>query len=263
MNKPNTSGFPGMSAMTDTLDFMKNMWGGMSAPGMGIPGIIMPTLSVEEIDKQIKDLKAVESWLNVNMTMLRSTIQALEVQSATITTLQAMGQTFSDTVKPGPVAGDASAATSSRGGYSFSASAPAPDDAPGSRPVPEQSAAQQSASAANEQPEDEPAVDSAASGVKGDGSNFAAPMANPAAWWNMLQDQFKQAVGSAMASEPAAPTAPTAKKTKPASKSKPAPKAKPASKAKPTTKSKPASKSKVSAKLVPKAPGKAKAPTKT
>ena len=79
MIKPNMSNIPGMGAMTDTLDFVKNLWGGMSVPGMGIPGMVMPTLSVEEINKQIADLKAVESWLTLNMNMLRGTIQALEV----------------------------------------------------------------------------------------------------------------------------------------------------------------------------------------
>ena len=30
-----------------------------------------------------------------------------------------------------------------------------------------------------------------------------AAFANPAAWWNLLQDQFKQAVSTAVAAEPA------------------------------------------------------------
>lgn len=93
MTQPNMPNLPGFDAMADTLEFVKNMWGGMQAP-TGIPGMVMPTLSVEEINKQIADLKAVESWLNVNMNMLRGTIQALEVQSATLSTLHAMGQTF-------------------------------------------------------------------------------------------------------------------------------------------------------------------------
>lgn len=93
MTQPNMPNLPGFDAMADTLEFVKNMWGGMQAP-TGMPGMVMPTLSVEEINKQIADLKAVESWLNVNMNMLRGTIQALEVQSATLATLHAMGQTF-------------------------------------------------------------------------------------------------------------------------------------------------------------------------
>ncbi|MGZ3239882.1 MAG: PhaM family polyhydroxyalkanoate granule multifunctional regulatory protein, partial [Burkholderiaceae bacterium] len=104
MTNPNTSSIPGMGAMTDTFDFMKNLWGSMSVPGlpgMKIPGMVMPTLSVEEIDKQIKDLKSVESWLTMNLTMLRGTIQALEVQSATITTIQSMSTSFATAMKPG------------------------------------------------------------------------------------------------------------------------------------------------------------------
>ncbi len=99
MTQPNMPNLPGFDAMAGTLEFVKNMWGGMQT-STGIPGMVMPTLSVEEIKKQITDLKAVESWLNVNMNMLRGTIQALEVQSATISTLHAMGATFGADMKP-------------------------------------------------------------------------------------------------------------------------------------------------------------------
>src|SRR5882724_3558679 len=85
MLKPPLPNAPGSSAMTDTFDFVKNLWGGMHLPGM-----VVPTVSVDEINKKIADLKAVESWLNLNMNMLRGTIQALQVQSATLATLQSM-----------------------------------------------------------------------------------------------------------------------------------------------------------------------------
>src|SRR4051794_15708193 len=114
MIKPAMPNLPGLSAMTDTLEFMKNMWGGMGASSTGIPGMMMPTLSVEEINKQIKDLKAVESWLSVNMNMLRGTIQALEVQSATISTLQAMGQNLSAAMNPAATGNTASASSFSQ-----------------------------------------------------------------------------------------------------------------------------------------------------
>jgi hypothetical protein len=165
---------PGMGAMTDTLDFVKNLWGGMSIPGMGIPGMVMPTLSVEEINKQISDLKTVESWLTLNMNMLRSTIQALEVQSATIATLKSMSETLSAAVKPSPARNAASAAP------------PAAKEEP--------KAAAPEAEAPPEQPKA-----AAAAGPTAAGSN--AQLGNPAVWWNMLQDQFKQAVNTAMASE--------------------------------------------------------------
>lgn len=81
--------YSGANPMGDTLAFVKQLWSGMKIPGMSIP-----SLSPEDIDKQIADLKAVESWLQVNMNMLRSSIQALEVQSATLTALRSMGESF-------------------------------------------------------------------------------------------------------------------------------------------------------------------------
>lgn len=111
MTQPNMPNLPGFDAMADTMEFVKNMWGGMKAPAAGIPGMVMPTLSVEEINKQIADLKAVEAWLNANMTMLRGTIQALEVQSATISTLRTMGETFGANMQGSPATHPAAAAS--------------------------------------------------------------------------------------------------------------------------------------------------------
>jgi PAB1-binding protein PBP1 len=48
----------------------------------------MPTLDIEELDKRIQDLKSVENWLQLNMNVLRSTIQGLEVQRATLEALK-------------------------------------------------------------------------------------------------------------------------------------------------------------------------------
>lgn len=163
MTQPNMPNLPGFDAMADTLEFVKNMWGGMQAP-TGIPGMVMPTLSVEEINKQIADLKAVESWLNVNMNMLRGTIQALEVQSATLSTLHAMGQTFGAGMPQGANAAPNKAAAAAASHASAAASAQKP------------------ASAAD------PLLATAAAGT-------------PEAWWNMLQAQFNQAVSSVMAEE--------------------------------------------------------------
>lgn len=186
MTQPNMPNLPGFDAMADTMEFVKNMWGGMKPPAGAIPGMVMPTLSVEEINKQITDLKAVEAWLTANMNMLRGTIQALEVQSATISTLQSMGQTFA---------------------------APPKAETPVEPPV----------------------------ATASDPLHSTAGTANPAAWWNMLQDQFNQAVSSVMSEETAlqkkAASKPAARKStatkKPAAKSsanKPAKKRTPAAK---------------------------------
>lgn len=56
--------------------------------GLG-PDIVAPLMSVEELDKRITDLRAVEQWLKLNLSMLQSTIQALQVQRSTMATLRA------------------------------------------------------------------------------------------------------------------------------------------------------------------------------
>ena len=161
---------PGMNAMNDTMEFVRNMWGAMKVPGM-----TMPSLSPEEINKQITDLKAVESWLQLNMNMLRSSIQALEMQSATLSTLQTMGDNFAQTMK------------------SMTPEAE-PEKQEFQSPF-AQYAYPKPATAA--EPEPEPIKPPQAEQTE-DVNNMAAQFANPAAWWSVVQDQFSQAVGNAM-----------------------------------------------------------------
>lgn len=183
MAKHEMPNIPGAAVMTDTLDFVKNLWGSMSVPGISIPGITAPTLSVEELDKKINDLKAVETWLNLNMSMLRTTIQALEVQRGTIATLKSMGASLAAAVQQPPGKTDKPLFESPYASAFFQHAA-TPQPAPIPVPVP---AAPVKAA--------EPEAQSDAT------SGAATQMANPAAWWNLLQDQFKQAVSTTMASD--------------------------------------------------------------
>ncbi|MDB5816219.1 MAG: hypothetical protein JWM03_1882 [Rhodocyclales bacterium] len=73
----------------NNMDFMRQMWSNM---GFGLPGMVTPTLDVDEIAKRITDLKAVEGWLKMNLSMLQMTIQGLEVQSAALSAVRAMSQ---------------------------------------------------------------------------------------------------------------------------------------------------------------------------
>jgi hypothetical protein len=57
---------------------------------------VAPTLNVEEIDKRIAELKAVQFWLDQNATALKATIQALEVQKMTLATLAGMNLQMND-----------------------------------------------------------------------------------------------------------------------------------------------------------------------
>ena len=56
--------------------------------GVPMPGMVTPTLDVADIDKRIADLKSVENWLNLNLNVLRMTIQGLEIQKATLAAMQ-------------------------------------------------------------------------------------------------------------------------------------------------------------------------------
>ena len=82
--------------VNDPLNFMRNMWGNM---GFSLPGMVAPTFDLEELDKRIKDMKAVEGWLRMNLSMLQMTIQGLEMQRTTVSTVQEMGQMASDAAR--------------------------------------------------------------------------------------------------------------------------------------------------------------------
>lgn len=73
---------------SDPFEFLKKMWGPM---GHSLPGMVTPTLDVGEIDKRISELKSVETWLAMNLNMLKMTIQGLEMQRSTLSAFQAMG----------------------------------------------------------------------------------------------------------------------------------------------------------------------------
>jgi hypothetical protein len=205
-NMPNIPGmpnFPGMGAMTDTLEFVKNLWGSMGIPGLnmssmnmpGLPGMVVPTLSVEEIRKKVSDLRAVETWLELNMNMLRGTIQALEVQAATLATLQSMGDALSATVS-----------STSGFGQPVQQKPAAPSRASSSSAPEQKSAAAPGAQRASEALPGMSGLDEASV------ASLTAPLINAATWWNMLQDQFTQAVNTAIAAEaPAMPSAASAK----------------------------------------------------
>ncbi|OBV37032.1 hypothetical protein ASR47_100283 [Janthinobacterium psychrotolerans] len=206
MANPQMPHLPGAAVMTDTLDFVKNLWGSMSVPGMGVPGMTAPSLSVEELDKKINDLKAVEAWLNLNISMLRGSIQALEVQRGTIATLKSMGASMAAAITQ-PGATEKNLFDSVPYASAFFQQTP-PAAKPAEKAPPPPPPAPQEAPA----PQAQPAQQASPS------ADAAAQLANPAVWWNLLQDQFKQAVSTAMTPEPA----------KEGAAAKPAPRAKPA-----------------------------------
>lgn len=170
---------PNAAGMTDTLEFVKNLWGGMNVPGVTMPTMGGAGLSTDELDKKITDLKAVESWLNLNLGMLRGTIQALEVQRGTLATLKAMGDSMTQAMQR--AGSDPALAQPFASFFAQAATPPSTSSAPSATPQ---------ADASTPGGESAPADQSA--GIAG------AAMPAAVAWWNMLQDQFRQAVANAM-----------------------------------------------------------------
>jgi len=189
MLKPPSQTVPGM---TDTLEFVKNLWSGMNVPGMGA-GSLGGGLSTDELDKRITDLKAVESWLNLNLSMLRTSIQAMEVQRGTIAALKSMSDSMAQALSGhAGQGGDQTASLPPFSAFFTASGAPEPGT-------------------------NTPGAGAAAGPAVGAGGAGGADATMPAAvaWWNLLQEQFRQAVASAMppdgSTTTAAPEAPAAR----------------------------------------------------
>ena len=68
----------------DWLEFMQKMWNPMSFP---MPGMTMPTVDIKEVEKKIAELKAVETWLTMNVGFVQMTVKTLEMQKAALESL--------------------------------------------------------------------------------------------------------------------------------------------------------------------------------
>ena len=78
------------------FDFLQNLVKGAGAALPGIGQWVAPTIDPDEIDKRIKELRTVQYWLEQNTRMLEATIQALEVQRMTLSTLKTMNVQMDD-----------------------------------------------------------------------------------------------------------------------------------------------------------------------
>jgi hypothetical protein len=155
---------------------------GAAVPGMG--QWIAPTLDPAEIDKRIDELRTVQFWLEQNARMLATTVQALEVQRMTLSTLQTMNVQMGDlrdAMKIAPAAKDDSRST---GGAAQAAPAAA------ARPAGEQAAGAERAAAR--------APKARAAGKDVEAPPPAPPAVDPVQWWTALTRQFTEIATSAM-----------------------------------------------------------------
>lgn len=93
----NTPGFD-FTQFVPGFDFMKNLGTGTGGSANAASAWIAPTMDPEELDKRIQELKTVQFWLEQNAKALGATIQAMEVQRMTLSTLKSMNMNFQDMV---------------------------------------------------------------------------------------------------------------------------------------------------------------------
>ncbi|SEI62025.1 PhaM family polyhydroxyalkanoate granule multifunctional regulatory protein [Achromobacter sp. NFACC18-2] len=222
---------PGMGQNSDlsgnpllaSMEMMRQAWAGLTGPGGLASSLPMaPPMNLEDLDRRIAELRSVENWLRMNLSMLSSTIQGMEVQRSTISTLRA----FVDS------ASRMDLGTAPEGG------APSPlEVALGLKPAPKSagaghgSSAQPDNAASGQAKEDASAQSDAASGSAAGasatgGAESAAAMSEQMgaaaqsaskAWWDLLQQQFNQIAAATAASMPAsAPAEDTGAKPDPA-----------------------------------------------
>ena len=112
MSQPSIPSFPDFGKLVPGFDFLQNLAKqAASGSSQAIPQLpnlgnwIAPTLNVEDLDKRVQELKAVQFWLDQNAAALKATIQALEVQKMTLATLKGMNLNMAEmanafTLKP-------------------------------------------------------------------------------------------------------------------------------------------------------------------
>ena len=90
------TGATDLARMVPGFEFLQGLLKNASA---GLPNMgqwVAPTLNPEELEKRIQELKTVQFWLEQNARLLASTIQAMEVQRMTLSTLQSMNLPLAD-----------------------------------------------------------------------------------------------------------------------------------------------------------------------
>ncbi|MHA6847182.1 PhaM family polyhydroxyalkanoate granule multifunctional regulatory protein [Ralstonia syzygii] len=184
------------------FEFLRKLWGGGFAgmSGGGIPGMAnfaAPPMDLEELDKRIHDLRAVESWLQLNASLLRTAIQGLEVQRATLVALQTFGSALSPEAMrtafdnlSGSEEPAAEAASEPKPAWPHTSTAAKPVRTEAEAPTAEEDALARAEAAAHAEAQAQAAAQAAAAAL------------DPSPWWNLLQQQFSQIASSAAAAMP-------------------------------------------------------------
>ncbi|MGE0349384.1 PhaM family polyhydroxyalkanoate granule multifunctional regulatory protein [Hydrogenophaga sp.] len=195
-----TSGF---GKFVPGFEFLQNLAGqaaGGVAQGISqnipqLPNLghwVAPTFNVEDLEKRIEELKAVHFWLDQNAKALGATIQALEVQKMTLSTLKTMNFNMGDVANAlkikaaDTLAGFSGVAAQPPAQFAgleipprtYGKAAPPPPPAPARKAAPRKAAAK------------------AAPGKKAGAPEGG--VVDPVQWWGALSQQFQQIASNAM-----------------------------------------------------------------
>ncbi len=182
MGQSDVTGFGDFGKWVPGFEFLQSLTKPAQASagaGPALGGWVAPTLSVEDLDKRIAELKAVLFWLEQNGTALKATIQALEVQKMTLVALKGMNVSLQDMAQ------------------AFSVKAPAAPSAGSAAAAPAQAPVEPPAAEPPAKPRRQAAKARAASAAKA--SPAASGPVDPMQWWGALTQQFQQIAQAAVA----------------------------------------------------------------
>lgn len=174
MSTPDMSAFGKYIPGFDFLQNLSRQAAGTLTPGAqsGVSGMpplsqwVAPTFSVEDLEKRIQELRAVQFWLDQNAKALGATIQALEVQKMTLSALRGMNVKLQDVAEAFKVRPQAAA--------------PAAAAATATAPQPAAAAAEKSADGADKT------------------ADAGKPNVDPMQWWGALTQQFQTIASGAV-----------------------------------------------------------------
>jgi hypothetical protein len=182
---------PGFPQLMPGFEFFQGL---VKNAGSALPGIgqwVAPTLDPDEIGRRIEELRTVKFWLEQNARILETTLQALEVQRMTLSTLKTMNvqmEDLRDSLKV-PLTDAKPPRASSVPTHPAATAAPAPASATRPPRSKHSTAAASTASAA---------------------APAATPAVDPMQWWTALTQQFTEIAAQALKDSTAAVPQPVA-----------------------------------------------------
>lgn len=193
----------GFGKFVPGFDFLQGLAKGAAGSIPQMPQLsnwVAPTISVEELDKRIDELKAVQFWLEQNSRALSATVQALEVQKMTLATLKGMNFSMGDVANAFKLkAADTVMGGVHKAGEGIAQAAHVVGGV-ASRAADLAKPAEQ-ASEPEDEPAESPQADQASAKGKAKSKGKAAAatsVVDPMQWWGALTQQFQQIAGAAM-----------------------------------------------------------------